>query len=864
MITHPWAKLKREDGQDMTSPVVDWHPLVAHSAEVAACLEMLLRHTMIGTRMAYLMGQDALMETQIQRFGALAVLHDAGKVNQGFQNRAFGNEPTSDHVTPMVGMLDSEEHWKTIEDALQLSDMHPWFGDMWDTMDWLHTTWSHHGSLVEKAPPKKGLWPSKTIDQLSEVGTWARGWYPKAFGDAPPFTRPEVQHLFNGALTLADWIGSDTTFFGFDATRIDPATAIDDARKDALGAFSELGLMLNTDVDASLSTILGGYEPYEVQAEVQRLPTSTDGTLSILESATGSGKTEAALGRYARLLKEGLVDSMYFAVPTRAAAKQLQHRVKEVRDAMFGTNHPPVHLAVPGYLKVDDVEGTRFGWQVRWDEDVDNRGWAAESSKRYMASPIAVGTIDQVLLTTLRVRHAHLRLAGLARSFLVVDEVHASSTYMNELLHNVLTLHQQMGGHALLMSATLGSSARATFTGEDPPSFEEAQTQHYPLVSHVNGGTVIDPKKPRPPTGDEKQVALDLAPLMRAPEAIARRAEAAAAEGAHVLIIRNTVSECQRVFEEIDSQYAFTIPTENGAVSAPHHSRYCAQDREQLDKQIERTYGKNEVDGQPTRTHRGGVITVATQTVEQSLDIDADLLITDLCPMDVLLQRIGRLHRHDRTDKTGKSLRPDGYETARCVVLTPSQRSTAATIKSDTGKGYPGPGLGSVYDDLRIIEATWQALEKRNIISIPRDNRTLVEEATHCDMLSEIEQADARWAAHVTYLRTGRREEMLGAKNATLSWDKPFVDDSNGFSGERFTTRLGEQDIVVALPEPMQTPFGQRVEEMTLSPYLFGPGQRPENGVATNAHPVPKGFAFTFAGTPFTYTNCGIQKRSST
>lgn len=869
MITHPWAKLKREDDQDKTSPVVDWHPLVAHSAEVAACLEMLLRHTMIGRRMAYLMGQDALTETQIQRFGALAALHDAGKVNEGFQNRASGGKRVG-HVAPIIGLLYSEDGPLVLKKALPLEAIFEWFGGDWSlTCAWLQTTWSHHGAPVPISAPKKGLWPEDAQDRLSRVGKWAQLWYPEAFkGSAPPFTQPEVQHLFNGALTLADWIGSDTTFFKFDATRIDAATAIDDAREGARDAFSELGLTLTTDVDDSLSTILGGYEPYEVQTKVQRLPTSTDGTLSILESATGSGKTEAALGRYARLLKEGLVDSMYFAVPTRAAAKQLHERVEKVRDAMFGTNHPPVHLAVPGYLKVDDVEGTRFGWNVRWDEDVGARGWAAESSKRYMASPIAVGTIDQVLLTTLRVRHAHLRLAGLARSFLVVDEVHASSTYMNELLHNVLTLHQHMGGHALLMSATLGSSARATFTGEDSPSFKDAKAQHYPLISHVNGSTVIDAKEPPPPTGDEKQVALDLAPLMRTPEAIARHAEAAAAEGAHVLIIRNTVSECQRVFDEIDSQYALAVPTENGSVPAPHHSRYCAADRERLDKQIEDVYGKHEFgEGEDKRILRktdGHVIAVATQTVEQSLDIDADLLITDLCPMDVLLQRIGRLHRHDRTDAENKSLRPDGYEQARCVVLTPKQRTIASTIDPDTGKGYPGPGLGSVYNDLRIIEATWQALEERNTISIPRDNRTLVEEATHPDVLTQIEQSDSRWAAHVTYLRTGRREEILGAKNAKLSWEKPFVDDANGFSGERYTTRLGEQDIVVALPEPMQTPFRQTVEEMTLSPYLFGPGSRPENGVATHVHPVSEGFEFTFADTPFTYTNCGIQKRSST
>ena len=821
---------------------------------------MLLKHTQIGRRLAYLRGNDKLNPVEWQRLCVLAALHDAGKTNQGFQNRAFGEKPTCDHVTPMVGML-RKGQWEKVEKALQLSDMHVWFGDMWDTMDWLHTTWSHHGSPVEKALPKKGLWPPEAIERLSEVGTWAQGWYPDAFHvdtDIEPLTRPEVQHLFNGALTLADWIASDTTFFKLNSALTDPDAAMDEAERRARSALNDLGLTLNGSVNTSLHTILDGYDPYEVQTAVQELSTSKEGTLSILESATGSGKTEAALGRYARLLNEGLVDSMYFAVPTRAAAKQLQGRIKKARDAMFGTNHPPVHLAVPGYLKVDDVEGTRFGWQVRWDEDVDNRGWAVESSKRYTASPIAVGTIDQVLLTTLRVRHAHLRLAGLTRSFLVVDEVHASSTYMNELLQNVLTLHQQMGGHALLMSATLGSGARAAFTGEDPLPIDEAKTQHYPLISHVNGNTLADPKTPDPPPGDEKHVALSLAPLMRSPEAIARRTEAAAAKGAHVLIIRNTVNECQRVFNEVDSQYAFAVPTENGAVPAPHHSRYCADDREQLDHHIQHVYGKNEVDGQPTRNHDGGVITVATQTVEQSLDIDADLLITDLCPMDVLLQRIGRLHRHDRTGQ-----RPAGYETARCVVLTPNQRSIAATIGSDTGKGYPGPGLGSVYDDLRILEATWQALEKRDAISIPQDNRTLVEEATHPDVLAEIEQTDARWNAHKTYLRTDRREEVLGARNAKLYWDEPFVADVNGFSGKRLPTRLGEQDIVVALPEPMQTPFGQTVAEMALSPYLFGQNKRPESGTATGVVALSDGFQFTFAGTAFTYTNCGIQKPPS-
>jgi CRISPR-associated endonuclease/helicase Cas3 len=848
-MDHPWAKFESED---------EWHPLVAHSADVAAVLEMLIRHTSLGTRMAHLMGQDHLTEVQIQRFCVLAVLHDAGKANQGFQNRAFDREPSDNHVTPMVGMLATNEKRRTLTERLGLRDLLPWFSDDWGSMfSWLHTTWSHHGSPVPKEAPKRGRWPEGALDRLSMFYQWTRQWYPQAFDNAPTFASPELQHLFNGALTLADWIGSDTTFFKLSPNLTAPYKAIDTARCRAKEALEDLGLTLNRDIDSSLPTILGGYEPYEVQEMVQALPTHVEGTLSVLESATGSGKTEGAIGRYAHLLEEGLVDSMFFAVPTRAAAKQLQGRIKEARDRIFGAKEPPVHLAVPGYLQVDDVEGTRLGWQVRWDDEVGPRGWAAESSKRYTASPIAVGTIDQVLMSVLQIKHAHLRLAGLSRSFLVVDEVHASSAYMNELLQEVLWFHQRMGGHALLMSATLGSRARAAFTGEETLSLDEAKQQRYPLLSHVNGPEVIEPKKPDAPEGENKDVTLRLKDIMEDPDAIARCAEKAAAEGAHVLVIRNTVKACQRLFEEIDESYSLRIETDSREIPTPHHSRYCADDRECLDAEIERIYGKNEVNGVPTRNHEGGIITVATQTVEQSLDIDADLLITDLCPMDVLLQRIGRLHRHNRDGR-----RPEGYQKAQGVVLAPEDQNLKESISADSGKGFPGPGLGSVYSDLRIINATWDALKKRTKqterIVIPRDNRTLVEEATHPDVLASIQHSDARWEAHTRYLKEEKREEMLGAKNARIDRDEWFTSDDNQFPKKRPKTRLGEEDIVVALDPEMTTPFGNTVEELTLAPHLFDSDHRPENGSA-EATPTSDGFTFTFAGKHFTYTALGIQ-----
>lgn len=556
-----------------------------------------------------------------------------------------------------------------------------------------------------------------------------------------------------------------------------------------------------------------------MQEKIQSVSASPEGTLTILESATGSGKTEGALGRYALLLEKERVGSMYFAVPTRAAAKQLYCRVKRTRNRIFGADDPPVHLAVPGYFKAEDDEGTRFSQR---SEDVGPRGWADESSKRYTASPIALGTIDQVLLAALKTSHAHLRLAGLARSFLVVDEVHASSPYMNELLQRVLSLHQDMGGHALLMSATLGTGARSEFTGEEVPDFESAKKdQEYPRITHVNGSTLVEIEQPDAPGENEKQVSFELNGWMRKPPCIAQQAEQAASDGAHVLVIRNTVKACQLLFKEIEDRYSLHVEHGDRAIATPHHSRYCAADRERLDDRIEKVYGKHTIEengeARIVRPTDGSVITIATQTVEQSLDIDADLLITDLCPMDVLLQRIGRLHRHDREGQ-----RPSEYSNPHCIVLTPATRDLTASVDRDSGKGYPGPGLGSVYGDLRIIEATWRALEKRSDrhepLSIPDDNRALVEEATHPEMIQRI-ASDDLWQKHAQRVREMARAETTKARNNVIEFGDWFTE--NQFSGERLKTRLRDEGIVVALPGKMETPFGNPVEELTLCAVLI-------------------------------------------
>ena len=364
----------------------------------------------------------------------------------------------------------------------------------------------------------------------------------------------------------------------------------------------------------------------------------------IIESETGSGKTEAALWRFARMYESGLVDGLYFALPTRAAAKQIFDRVNRFVTHLFPAHALPAPvLAVPGYLRVGEATGQRLhDYEVWWDDHAhDGRGgWAAESSKRFLAAQIAVGTVDQAMLGALKVKNAHLRAAGLARNLLVVDEVHASDAYMTEILAAVLHTHIGAGGYALLMSATLGAAARHRWLrnggggGGDAPSLVEAIGAPYPAVS--TGGGMADAGE----NDRRKDVSIRAEPTMRDFGTVAWRALEAAQAGAKVLVVRNTVDYAIRThlaLEEAagpgDAGLLFVV----NDTPTLHHGRFAAGDRELLDGEIEKRLGRGRV--------AGGLLVVGTQTLEQSLDIDADLLITDLCPADVLLQRIGRLHR---------------------------------------------------------------------------------------------------------------------------------------------------------------------------------------------------------------------------
>ena len=893
-----WAKLTHED-DERRGPVVAWHSLLGHSADVAAVVEALLSRTILGRRLARLAGWDDLADVHVARLAVLAALHDAGKANHSFQDQAFpGAGRSKGHVKPMLNVLKASRGWQEkLLLPLGLGPVMDWFAGKRDPNHILHATWAHHGEPRENARENYApLWDANAhrdpVGTLRQLGEAAARWFPDAYGSAPRFPAKTTafQHAFNGVLTLADWIGSSFPYRADDESDDDITRArrLAHERLANQGLFATFAYQELLPAPTGFGGILGAKQtPFDAQAKTLDRPVSAEGGLTVLESDTGSGKTEAALARFFRLYEAGEVDGLYFAVPTRTAAKQLYNRVEQAVKRVFDGHGapPPVVQAVPGYLKADGVEGTPIErYEVRWHDAVEEdatreRRWAAESPKRYLAGAVVVGTIDQVLLSTLQVKHAHMRAGALLRHFLVVDEVHASDVYMTCLLQAVLAHHLGAGGHALLMSATLGTDARLrlTTTGHrtsDTPALAEAETSGYPLVTHVAADRLQPETTQAEPSGYTKAIQMEPKPWAADQQRIARAAVAAARQGARVLVLRNLVDDCVAVQEAIEDELG---PDETGlllsvgGVAAPHHSRFAGSDRQRLDRAIENAFGKET----PIR----GIVAVATQTVQISLDISASILFTDLCPVDVLLQRLGRLHRHGRTGH------PVGFDAPRCVVLTPAERDLSGAIVrtpgEHEGQGLKGPhGLGTVYSDLRVLEATWRLLEESAgevTWTIPDDNRRLVERGTHPEQLAAIVGADAQaggeaWAVHERWVHGEYAAMTTTARHVLVQRDRGF--GSQGFGGdevERIRTRLGQDDVRVPFAAPQPSPFGAsgppRINALDVPAHLLrrkgdGPLDLTKELEPEAAETLPEGggFTFTVAGRRFRYDRLGLAR----
>ena len=882
-----WAKSDHQQPERI-------HLLEHHLADVGACFEALLEQPMIRRRLAHAGGLTDLCDSTIARLSLFAALHDIGKLNTGFQAQIWRNEDLqgkrksrraghTDDLTPILNG-DDVETGKWFFDALGWDAFLSWDKLNGETACGLLTaTFSHHGKPLQLQGGRSRnprIWQDFAAlspkNYAKRIGGLLREWFPKAFNaDADPLpSTPAFQHMFLGLCTLADWIGSNESFFPYVDTPHDDYFKAS-ARPQATGAIAAIGLNIDEQrrifSGASLPDFrdLFGIDgmPNAIQ-EAAAQDTPLEQRVVVIESETGSGKTEAALWRFARMYEKGLVDGIYFALPTRAAAAQIHGRVQRFARNLFAAQDaPPVVLAVPGYEPDADASHLRIEYdegaagEHHHETQSDDKPWASDNPKKYLAAQIAVGTVDQAMLAALKVKHAHMRAACLARNLLVVDEVHASDAYMRRILEALLAAHTNAGGYALLMSATLGSEARRRLlsAGNAASAYptlplNKAIDAPYPAVSV--GGADGERVQGVGENGRTKRVRISANPIMPDFHATAEAALKAAREGAKVLVVRNTVGHAahtQRALEQLAGERDNRLLFKLNGIPTLHHGRFAARDRRLLDRAVEATLDKDAKRG-------AGCVIIGTQTLEQSLDIDADLLITDLCPMDVLLQRIGRLHRHERED------RAPAYRKPECIVLTPPKSDLSPLLTS--GENANGLGMqGKVYKDLCILHATLQLIDEHGEWQIPAMNRMLVERATHPDalkaVLAELERDNDNWRTHVDEVRGEIRADTQTASGVIVQRTKSFYAHNRevlfGSMEERIHTRLGDESVDIVFGAPQDSPFGQEgaIDKVAMRLSWLEGADIPD---AVDTTAINGGFEFAIGKKQFRYDRLGLHQ----
>ncbi|MBQ1121906.1 type I-E CRISPR-associated protein Cse1/CasA [Streptomyces sp. B15] len=487
-----------------------------------------------------------------------------------------------------------------------------------------------------------------------------------------------AQVLLSSVVIVADWIASAPELFPYDPESWRPAGAVGEQRR-LRAAWAGLDLPRPwtpkvpqgpvSELFAVRFPQLRGCEVRPVQAEAVRVARSMpEPGLVMIEAPMGEGKTEGALAAAEVLAARSGAGGVLVALPTRATsdamfdrlAKWLEHLPRDegeslsvvlahAKAALNGTWAGMLRRGRRAVAAIDpDGANGRVEVGAR-PAGLHAHQWLRGRKKQLLAS-FAVGTIDQVLFAGLKSRHLALRHLAVAGKVVVIDEVHAYDAYMSRYLDRVLEWLAAYRVPVVLLSATLPSARRralaAAYAGESGAAEVESAADAYPLVSAVSPGCRAVSVRPGAASGRGAEVVVE-----RCEDDVSVLAERLAeelADGGCALVVRNTVArvlEAAQVLRERFGEEAVTVA----------HSRFLAADRAAKDAELVRRFGPGG-DQRPARH-----VVVASQVVEQSLDIDFDVMVTDLAPVDLVLQRMGRLHRHVRP-------RPARLSRPRCLI----------------------------------------------------------------------------------------------------------------------------------------------------------------------------------------------------
>lgn len=656
-------------------------------------------------------------------------LHDLGKFDVRFQIKAhdiaymlwseFSNADRSQSNKYWHGDYSSYWFFNDLSSRFKWND---WLGDeeKWEAWQpWIYAVAGHHGVIPSSVAGNGPGADNHVIEhdkeaRLSFISVMENTFLKPAglsLDNDPPCCD---QDFLAGFCSICDWLGSSQMNaqgegrFTYENQRMALNDYLSFRIPISQHILNESGLYQPPCNRGGMRELFPAYRPQLVQTLVDELPIQPG--LTIIEAPTGSGKTEAALAYASLLLAKRIVESIIFALPTQATANAMFDRLIEVTGKIFADSnlllaHGKARFNTR-FINLQDVASNQSVQDTEYETEasVQCSQWLSQSRKRVFLGQIGVCTIDQVLISVLPVKHKFVRSFGLGKSVLIVDEVHAYDSYMYGLLDGVLGKQQKMQGSAILLSATLPQHQKESLISAWGGHVEKRElNESYPLITHISQQAL--PKLFKLPENEQKQletserqVYLDVVEqaALQFHDELLERVIQAANSGANVVIICNLVADAQSTAQRLRKMGATDIDL--------FHSRFRFKDRQRKEQAVLADYGKG-------KEHKQGGILVATQVVEQSLDLDFDWMLTQLCPIDLLFQRLGRLHRHDR-------IRPIGFESVQCTVIVPTNQDYALHKLIYGNKDAPNS---------RVLWRTEQIIHRYSVMRFPSAYRPMIE-----------------------------------------------------------------------------------------------------------------------------------------
>ncbi len=687
------------------------HPLLCHLIDVGQVALTLWENVLTDAfrnQIALAMNLETAAAGRI--FAFWAACHDIGKASPNFQRKYKPAQPELEQAgfgfPPLIGKTAC--YHATIS-ALLLPDL------LVDETDLDQAT---AREVAQALGGHHGSWPTADVRRLHKTQLGDQSWQPaqralvRNLVDlfAPPVAtrlgRNEAEHgavlvLLSGLTSVADWIGSMEEYFTFGTPYVAAEVYAPLAARRALRALKTLGWLDWQPPQVLLPfEALHGFKPRPAQQTViDLLPGDEEPTLVIAEMLTGAGKTELALylaDRWAVLRRQR---GLYVAMPTQATSNQMYGRVGKYLCKRYPAQQINYHLVHSAARWRADVLMPEFTTEDEAEHGtIKAQSWFLPR-KRTLLAPFAVGTVDQALMSTLQTRHFFVRLFGLSGKTIIFDEVHAYDTYMNSLFTRLLVWLRAVGASVIVLSATLPAKTRRELvtawrgTGEGVEKLDDA---NYPAVTVASQNELYIESLP----GDEERhIAIEW--IEPTTESLVKELRSRLRNGGCAAVICNRVKRAQEVYGALRD--ANLVADEDLLL---FHARTPGVWRDGIEEAVLSRFGKETA----KRPHKS--IVVATQVIEQSLDLDFDLMVSDLAPVDLILQRAGRLHRHARP------VRPASLETATLLI---SKSGITADGTTDFGDD------AYVYEAYILLRSLWMLQKSGNVLRLPTQTVAIIE-----------------------------------------------------------------------------------------------------------------------------------------